>query len=80
MQVVDDILSFHKQEFYPITSLSENCIAFDVQTDRNHYVDWSKVVVSKLIVSNRFKKILERKKLQQKNKRRNTLQFFWLMK
>ena len=37
--VVDDVLSSHEQEIYPTTSLDENCIEFEFQTDRNYYVD-----------------------------------------
>ena len=37
--VVDDVLSSHDQEIYPTTSLDENCIDFEFQTDRNDYVD-----------------------------------------
>ena len=37
--VVDDVLSSHEQEIYPTTSLDENSIAFEFQTDRNVYVD-----------------------------------------
>ena len=37
--VVDDVLSSHEQEIYPTTSLDENCIEFEFQTDRNFYVD-----------------------------------------
>ena len=37
--VVDDVLSSHEQEIYPITSLDENCIEFEFQTDGNYYVD-----------------------------------------
>ena len=37
--VVDDILSSHEQELFPTTSLDENCIEFEFQTDRNCYVD-----------------------------------------
>ena len=37
--VVDDVLSCHEQEIYPTTSLDENCIEFEFQTDRNYYVD-----------------------------------------
>ena len=37
--VVDDVLSSHEQERYPTTSLDENCIEFEFQTDRNYYVD-----------------------------------------
>ena len=37
--VVDDVLSSHEQKIYPTTSLDENCIEFEFQTDRNYYVD-----------------------------------------
>ena len=37
--IVDDVLSSHGQENYPTTSLDENCIEIDFQTDRNYYVD-----------------------------------------
>ena len=33
------VLSSHEQEIYPTTSLDENCIEFEFQTDRNYYVD-----------------------------------------
>ena len=39
VSVVDDVLSFHEQKIYPTTSLDENCIEFDFQTNRNYYVD-----------------------------------------
>ena len=37
--VVDDVLSSYEQEIDPITSLVENCIEFEFQTDLNYYVD-----------------------------------------
>ena len=37
--VNDDVLSSHEQESYPTTSHNENCIEFELQTDRNYYVD-----------------------------------------
>ena len=37
--IVHDVLSAHEQEIYPTTSLDENCIEFEFQTDRNYYVD-----------------------------------------
>ena len=37
--VVDNVLLSHEQEIYPTTSLDENCIEFEFQTDRNYYVD-----------------------------------------
>ena len=37
--VVDDVLLSHEQEISPTTSLDENCIEFEFQTDRNFIVD-----------------------------------------
>ena len=37
--IVIDVLSSHEQESYPTTSLDENCIEFEFQTERNSYVD-----------------------------------------
>ena len=37
--IADDVLSSHEQEFYPTSSLNENCKEFEFQTDRNYYVD-----------------------------------------
>ena len=37
--VADDVLLSHEQEIYPTTSLDENCIEFEFQTDRNYYFD-----------------------------------------
>ena len=37
--IVDDVLSPHEQEVYPTTSLDENCIELEFQTDRNYYID-----------------------------------------
>ena len=36
---VDEVLSSHEQEIYPNTSLDENCMEFEFQTDRSYYVD-----------------------------------------
>ena len=36
---VVDVLSSHEQETYPTTSLDENSIEFEFQTDLNVYVD-----------------------------------------
>ena len=36
---VDDVLSSHEQEIYLTTSLDENCLEFEFQTDRNYYAD-----------------------------------------
>ena len=37
--VVDDVLSSHEQEIYPTTSLDENCIHLEFQTEQIYYVD-----------------------------------------
>ena len=37
--VVDDVFSSHEQKIHPTTSLDENCIEFEFQTDGNFYVN-----------------------------------------
>ena len=37
--IVDGVLSSHEQEKYPTTSLDENSLEFEFQTDRNFYLD-----------------------------------------
>ena len=37
--IVDDVLSSYEQETYSTTSLDENCIESEFQTDRNYNVD-----------------------------------------
>ena len=37
--IVDDVLSSHEQEIYPTTSLDENCLEFELQTDRSYCVE-----------------------------------------
>ena len=37
--IVDNVLSLLEQEIYPTTSLDENCIEIEFQTDRKYYVD-----------------------------------------
>ena len=46
VEVVDDVLSPREQEIYPTTSLDENCIEFEFQTDRNSYVDLRKTYLA----------------------------------
>ena len=43
--VVDDVLSSHEQQIYP-TSLDENSIEFEFQTDRNNYTDLRQTYLS----------------------------------
>ena len=39
VSIADDVLPLPEQDIYPTTSLDENCIEFEFQTDRNNYVD-----------------------------------------
>ena len=39
MPIVDNVLSPPEQEIYPTTSIDENCIEFEFETERNFYVD-----------------------------------------
>ena len=38
VSLVDNVLSSHEQEIYLTTSLDENCIESELETDRNYYV------------------------------------------
>ena len=89
--VVDDVLSSHEQEIYPTTSLDENCIEFEFQTDRNSYVDLRQTYLAlklKLVRGRGYEtynttevKKNTKKKQKQKRKRRwkKTLQFLSLL-
>ena len=44
--VVDDVLSSHKQDFYPTKSVNENCIDFELETDRSYYVDFRQMYLA----------------------------------
>ena len=44
--VVDNVVLSHEQEIYPTTSLDENCIEFEFQTNRNYYVDFRQTYLS----------------------------------
>ena len=44
--VVDNVLSSHEQQIYPTTSLDENSIEFEFQTDRNNYTDLRQTYLS----------------------------------
>ena len=44
--IVDDVLSSQEQEIYPTTSLDENCIEFEFQTDWNYYVDLTQSILA----------------------------------
>ena len=37
--LVEDALPSYEQQNYPTTSLDDNCLEFEFQTDRNSYVD-----------------------------------------
>ena len=55
--VVEVVLSSHEQEIYHTTSLDENSIEFDIQTDRNFNVDLRRTYLAlkiKLIIGRGF--------------------------
>ena len=70
--VVDDVLSSHEPEIYPTTSLDENSIEFEIQTDRNIYVDLRQTYLAlkiKLVIGRGFDsyKTTEKKKEHKKD-------------
>ena len=69
--VVDDVLFSHEQEIYPSTSLDENSIEFELQTDRNYYVDLQSYSALKLkFVKGRGYEIYNRKDVERSTKER----------
>ena len=44
--IVDDVLSSHKEEIYPTTSIVENCIEFEFQMDWNYCVALSQTYLA----------------------------------
>ena len=49
VSVLNIVLSPHGQEIYPTTSLDENCIEFEIQTDRNYYVNLRQTYLSEKV-------------------------------
>ena len=49
VSVVDDVLSSIEQETYHTTSFDENSIEFEIQTDRNVYVDLRQMYLALII-------------------------------
>ena len=66
--VVDDLLSSHEQEIYPTTSLDENCIEFEFQTDRNYYVVLSLLALKLKFVKGRGYDTYESKEKKKEHK------------
>ena len=89
--VVDDVLSSHAQEIYPTTSLDENCIEFEFQTDRNYYVDLRQTYLAlklelfrgrgyETYITKEVKRSTKKKQKQKRNRRRKRrLQFLSLL-
>ena len=72
--VVDDVLSSHEQEIYPTTSLDENSIEFEFETDRNCYVDLRQTYLAlKLkLVRGRSYETYNNKEVQKEHKKEAT--------
>ena len=75
--VVDDALSSHEQQIYPTTSLDENSIEFEFQTDRNYYVDLRQSYLAlkvELVKRRVYDTHTNRKKLRKNTKTKNSQQ------
>ena len=68
--IVDDVLSSHEQEISPTTSLDENCIEFEIQTDGSYYVDLrqSFLAMKLKFVKGRAYDIYENKEMKKERK------------
>ena len=76
--VVDDVFFSHEQQTYPTTSLDENSIEFEFQTDRNTYTDLRQTYLSlvlKMLEHCRFdsyKKVVKKEHNEAEDKKANT--------
>ena len=87
--VVEDVLSSHEQEIYPITSLDETCGELEFQSDRNLYVDFRRTYLALKLKSVKgykyqsyFTKELEestKKRQKRMRKRRSSKRFQFLL-
>ena len=80
--IVDDVLSSHEQENYPTTSLDENCIEFEFQTDRNYYVDLRQTYLAlklKLVRGRRYE-TYNSKELKGSTKKKQKRMIHWKSK
>ena len=65
--VVDDVLSSHEQQIYPTTSLDENSIEFEFQTDRNNYTDLRQTYLSLVLKLVKHRGLIRTKKKPKRN-------------
>ena len=74
--LVDDGLSSHEHEIYATTSLDENCIEFEFQTDRNFYVDLrqSYLALKLKLVKGRVYKTYNTKEVKKEHKEETTVE------
>ena len=72
VRAVDDVLSSPKQEYFSNTSLDENCIEFEVQTDRNYYFDLTQTYLALKLnfVKARGYKTYKSKEVKKEHKKR----------
>ena len=63
-------MSSQEQEIYPTISLDENCIEFELQTDRNYYVDFRQtyLTLKVKIVRGRGYETYNRKEVEKEHK------------
>ena len=66
--VVDDVLLSHEQENYPTTSLDENCIEYEFQTDRNYYADTRQTYLALKLVRGRGYETYSTKEVKKEHK------------
>ena len=71
--VVDDVLSSHEQKIYPTTSLDQNCIECEFQTDRNVYVDLRQTYLAPKIKLFKGRGFDTYKRIEKKKHKENTI-------
>ena len=75
--IVDDVLSSHEQKIYPTTSLDENYIKIEFQTDWDYYVDLRETYLALKLkfVNDRGNEIYNTKELKTKSTKKNEKKF-----
>ena len=73
VSVVDDVLSSHEHEIYPTTSLDENSIEFEFQTDRNVFVDLRQTYLALKIKLVKGRGLILTKQQKSKRSKKKTL-------
>ena len=78
--IVDILLSSNEQKIYPTTSLNENCMEFEFQTDQNFYVDLRQSILALKLKFAKFVKVRGYDTYESKEKRSTKMSLLFSLK